>query len=186
MEGDDQSQSLYDDGVKFLPTPSHGGRLDQIQLGATVHAISTHALTWRATASGFQQIDCGSISTHALTWRATLPSFTFVPDASISTHALTWRATLAYPILSSRIHISTHALTWRATICPDCLAEQRKISTHALTWRATCRCRRPSAGLRFLPTPSHGGRLKHTSILPHFCYFYPRPHMEGDAVFGVT
>ena len=55
------------------------------------------------------------------------------------------------------------------------------ISTHALTWRATCHCRRPSAGLKFLPTPSHGGRpFGDCRINIAIRNFYPRPHMEGD------
>ena len=55
------------------------------------------------------------------------------------------------------------------------------ISTHALTWRAT----KPRS-LRiffqaFLPTPSHGGRHLRQAPGSIARYFYPRPHMEGDA-----
>ena len=33
---------------------------------------------------------------------------------------------------------------------------------------------------KFLPTPSHGGRLALHKVRPLLLHFYPRPHMEGD------
>ena len=60
-------------------------------------------------------------------------------------------------------------------------ADYTKISTHALTWRATKRHPPPPHAKIFLPTPSHGGRLKYTPRQPNDKYFYPRPHMEGDS-----
>ena len=39
-------------------------------------------------------------------------------------------------------------------------------------------------GLKFLPTPSHGGRPKGLKPSSSSIYFYPRPHMEGDAQIG--
>ena len=61
-----------------------------------------------------------------------------------------------------------------------------KISTHALTWRATRGLydRQPLA-TRFLPTPSHGGRLIRLKAQNKHLYFYPRPHMEGDDRLGI-
>ncbi len=79
----------------------------------------------------------------------------------------------------------------------------RIISTHALTWRATpAECTAPQSpwnfyprphmegdgypryiflgSLRFLPTPSHGGRQRQWSFPLPLSNFYPRPHMEGD------
>ena len=58
--------------------------------------------------------------------------------------------------------ISTHALTWRATETAAAVPAPPGISTHALTWRATSRSARALA--------ANGGD------------FYPRPHMEGDAL----
>ena len=89
-----------------------------------------------------QGVGLAAISTHALTWRATVAQEVnvlaklFLPTPShggrqyrqrlserhrrISTHALTWRATLLREILrGSPLGISTHALTWRATPPPS-------------------------------------------------------------------
>ena len=56
------------------------------------------------------------------------------------------------------------------------------ISTHALTWRATSACRLEILSwVRFLPTPSHGGRPPFPPYqIETGRHFYPRPHMEGD------
>ena len=59
------------------------------------------------------------ISTHALTWRATAHIILIGPIDVISTHALTWRATRAALVEKDKILISTHALTWRATSAPN-------------------------------------------------------------------
>ena len=55
------------------------------------------------------------------------------------------------------------------------------ISTHALTWRATYLDKQKLLMALFLPTPSHGGRLRMAAKLSIVTAdFYPRPHMEGD------
>ena len=54
------------------------------------------------------------------------------------------------------------------------------ISTHALTWRATPACQVDIIVLKFLPTPSHGGRPFNSPASSQILHFYPRPHMEGD------
>ena len=100
--------------------------------------ISTHALTWSATALIRKQQLSHFISTHALTWSATMRGMLSEPSMVISTHALTWSATmtmclqsdwflfqlthsrgvrqLQFGIFAMRMGISTHALTWSATI----------------------------------------------------------------------
>ena len=55
--------------------------------------ISTHALTWSATARAGSHRQRREISTHALTWSATIPRHSADFSAFISTHALTWSAT---------------------------------------------------------------------------------------------
>ena len=57
--------------------------------------ISTHALTWSATALIRKQQLSHFISTHALTWSATMRGMLSEPSMVISTHALTWSATVA-------------------------------------------------------------------------------------------
>ena len=99
--------------------------------------------------------------------------------------------------------ISIHALTWRATTVAMALDLDWGISIHALTWRATGSVGSVNVIVRFLSTPSHGGRPFHQhfnssshtisihaltwratgGVLPGckgFFDFYPRPHMEGD------
>ena len=55
--------------------------------------ISTHALTWSATAQYHHGQRITVISTHALTWSATDSISAQSWHKSISTHALTWSAT---------------------------------------------------------------------------------------------
>ena len=94
MEGDAALDSVSGGKIRFLPTPSHGGRLDKMRGWAVGDRISTHALTWRATVSDSRQHHPPAISTHALTWRATCRARRLaVKQRLISTHALTWRAT---------------------------------------------------------------------------------------------
>ena len=50
MEGD-QTDFINCVAWEFLPTPSHGGRRDHLHAGGHKVDISTHALTWRATAT---------------------------------------------------------------------------------------------------------------------------------------
>ena len=67
---------------KFLPTPSHGGRHGNLQQVDLADVISTHALTWRATSPGRENQQNAEISTHALTWRATSAAVIFALTAA--------------------------------------------------------------------------------------------------------
>ena len=58
------------------------------QVARLGHAISTHALTWRATITVISTERSLGISTHALTWRATNVLLYVNPCNVISTHAL--------------------------------------------------------------------------------------------------
>ena len=164
-------------------------------------AISTHALTWRATSQEPRGAGNGDISTHALTWRATFVVsvsvfyHTFLPTPShggrrpalraacrtgqISTHALTWRATGPAGPQGEPGPISTHALTWRATGPAGPQGEPGPISTHALTWRATRLSSLRYIPFRFLPTPSHGGRLAPVFRVGVDVIFLPTPSHGG-------
>ena len=101
--------------------------------------------------------------------------------------------------------ISTHALTWRATSAgeppndrpPDFYPRphmEGDLCTLIYTPPTSQFLPTPSHGGRlrgagghvyhvppFLPTPSHGGRPFCASNSLWISYFYPRPHMEGDA-----
>ena len=125
----------------------------------------------------------------------------YLDSRYISTHALTWRATPAAPRWDKVVAISTHALTWRATFsrCRSntCtknfyprphmegdsanvfLPRLHHISTHALTWRATCQRHLYRPAGRFLPTPSHGGRLAPSAMSASKCVFLPTPSHGG-------
>ena len=72
MEGDVRQDRPLRALYRFLPTPSHGGRLAFSLHLCIISAISTHALTWRATLLSLEVRRHNRISTHALTWRATL------------------------------------------------------------------------------------------------------------------
>ena len=99
--------------------------------------ISTHALTWSATATDTVIENEHGISTHALTWSATPKWFTAVRFVPISTHALTWSATF---FQVPNYGIWGFQLTHSRGVRPDEELEKRKqetISTHALTWSAT-------------------------------------------------
>ena len=86
-------------------------------------------------------------------------------------------------ITPSVVLISTHALTWRATFLRTIKEILDKISTHALTWRATSSPHVSGRQKKFLPTPSHGGRLVVLDwAIFALVHFYPRPHMEGDVI----
>ena len=116
MEGDQWVCDEVDFRRGFLPTPSHGGR-------RIVHAVLCPMTTNfypRPHMEG--DCDhavlvpwINSISTHALTWRATAALPVDFVDLAISTHALTWRATFFKKSKKVYDYISTHALTWRAT-----------------------------------------------------------------------
>ena len=102
----------------FLPTPSHGGRLDHSLSAPSVQLfLPTPSHGGRPRTKAGQRMG-RQISTHALTWRATAhnpvfcPQFgdfyprphmegdsegiDFSPFLTISTHALTWRATTPF------------------------------------------------------------------------------------------
>ena len=77
------------------------------------------------------------ISTHALTWSATAARTNHAAHNKISTHALTWSATFAAVGAASR----ERNFNSRAHVERDPLPPERAycfvISTHALTWSAT-------------------------------------------------
>ena len=82
--------------------------------------ISTHALTWSATAYIYQKNCMINISTHALTWSATLSLFLFIRFLAISTHALTWSATLlSYALTPTNEFQLTHSRGVRRISIPD-------------------------------------------------------------------
>ena len=160
VEGDSSFSKLVCSLIRFLPTPSRGGRrygLVRFRRSATnfyprPHVegdadtesklrslqISTHALTWRATIEAMSKAGIKGISTHALTWRATGTTLPGGRLAKISTHALTWRATspLASAISWSNGFLPTPSRGGRQTLL-TLRALETAISTHALTWRAT-------------------------------------------------
>ena len=130
-----------------------------------------------------QGVGLAAISTHALTWRATVAQEVnvlaklFLPTPSHGGRQYRQR-------LSERHRrISTHALTWRATLLREILrGSPLGISTHALTWRATQQSYSVTKVIQFLPTPSHGGRPHQLGGNKRKQNFYPRPHMEGDRI----
>ena len=78
--------------------------------------ISTHALTWSATALIRKQQLSHFISTHALTWSATVT---------------VWDIRNAYGNFNSRTHVECDYKSFTAA------TKKEAISTHALTWSAT-------------------------------------------------
>ena len=171
--------------VRFLSTPSRGGRQDGEGHILNAAGISIHALTWRATLARVWRLSVVGISIHALTWRATQYYVTVSNSGYISIHALTWRATQGggqspyppsyfYPrphvegdrmyligLARLRIFLSTPSRGGRRS-SSRIKKLQLRISIHALTWRATCPLR---------------------CLLSLDADFYPRPHVEGDMVF---
>ena len=144
--------------------------------------ISTHALTWSATAQNpffpanrpdFNSRTHVECDTRTAIFAVTLPAFQLTHSRGvrrwivivlptvmpISTHALTWSATFGFLFDIFRHAISTHALTWSATQKRCGRRTTCRISTHALTWSAT---RRKWAALfpnTFQLTHSRGVRL---------------------------
>ena len=173
------------------------------QQRAVSGAISTHALTWRATCTAAGWADsivflptpshggrlkrsfsscfaCSFLPTPSHGGRRQTTS-SWQRTTSISTHALTWRATIVLKSGIPHLTISTHALTWRATCAGYTSLAHNPISTHALTWRATNTTIMPIArmiisthALTWRATATRGGDV------PEQYNFYPRPHMEGD------
>ena len=125
-------------------------------------------------------LDLIAISTHALTWRATKGSGLFHCPCRISTHALTWRATSTILKFSARIFYFYPRPHMEGDAKKALSRKELAISTHALTWRATESGEFVADSSQFLPTPSHGGRLATVDFSNDFEDFYPRPHMEGD------
>ena len=161
MEGDYRFSINQRHSRKFLPTPSHGGRqAGNLILGQEIQFLPTPSHGGRP---------------HSDTCLA-LSSTDFYPRPHME-------GDLPQGLLSLWLQISTHALTWRATFWP------LYISARLFSFLPT-----PSHGGRlrgagghvyhvppFLPTPSHGGRPFCASNSLWISYFYPRPHMEGDA-----
>ena len=124
--------------ILFQLTRSRGARRYARLPLAVLLRISTHALTWSATA-----VFCGAknvplISTHALTWSATRGGRCAQPTPEyFNSRAHVERDGLSIAFSKKPLQISTHALTWSATSCCAYSIKIRKISTHALTWSAT-------------------------------------------------
>ena len=164
--------------------------------------ISTHALTWSATARAGSHRQRREISTHALTWSATIPRHSADFSAFISTHALTWSAT-GYVAganrqnknFNSRAHVERDVFPtsannyWshfnsRAHVERDASAIQPSqyqiISTHALTWSATCMNTMRNANFAFQLTRSRGARRRAGENSRRILHFNSRAHVERD------
>ncbi len=115
MEGDIKERYEGTLEAAFLPTPSHGGRRLSFRPLLSYLTISTHALTWRATAGvrPYKLLDV--ISTHALTWRATYCAPLSVCAQRDFYPRPHMEGDLWCVISPAARDISTHALTWRAT-----------------------------------------------------------------------
>ena len=135
--GRPRASSTHASKTEFLPTPSRRGRrfLCLLMIGYSDFyprprvegdvfipnfsfpevAISTHALTWRATVSGSRQHHPPAISTHALTWRATCRPFSWVAPIRNFYPRPHMEGDLFCKSVPYWVYISTHALTWRAT-----------------------------------------------------------------------
>ena len=189
--------------MDFYPRPHMEGDASPLNLDL-VKDISTHALTWRATTLIFDDRGVDRISTHALTWRATCAdgaktkgANNFYPrphmegDLSNSLICTVRRYFYprphmegdgqrgAYPQRGGDFYPRPHMEGDIINLYSSCFTV---ISTHALTWRATASSAKiVSCSTTFLPTPSHGGRHVFLRVCYIPYYFYPRPHMEGDA-----
>ena len=165
----------------FLPTPSHGGRQSKLKgLADEAGFLPTPSHGGRR---GRSHDSSGSRNFYPRPhMEGDIRIRQSVQHRPISTHALTWRATRA---LFGRQLGAGH-------FYPRPHMEGDRIPLHNL-----------SAGIQFLPTPSHGGR---PLVLPttwttfristhaltwratpirdwvesEIENFYPRPHMEGD------
>ena len=183
MEGDTVTSYGERYGFKFLPTPSHGGRLvidtnhlflDDFYPRPHMEGDLTVSLNVFLSWEFLPTPSHGGRRFSVAVDRGDGDNFYPRPhmEGDVFVYAQNYPFTHFYPrphmegdmILGRSFvveQISTHALTWRATLIGgnlDVLC--RKISTHALTWRATSgRWRWSYLRSRFLPTPSHGGRL---------------------------
>ena len=160
MEGDGAGKKQIRAGKDFYPRPHMEGDLADLPPMVDFKAISTHALTWRATiylrVPDIEGIGFLPTPSHGGRPKGSvfaLPLSNFYPRPHmegdpfkflsvdylrvISTHALTWRATNNSGRDLFDHKISTHALTWRATMWYNGGDNKNGISTHALTWRAT-------------------------------------------------
>ena len=157
------------------------GDADLIKIDLVVAVISTHALTWRATPRRSQEDRfCNyfyprpHMEGDGTTVTVNNLQDDFYPRPHMEGDFSRSHGWAQSPYFYPRPHMEGDLLGERRIVVqlnfyprphmegdPPCSASDCSvlISTHALTWRATeCHCRRPSAGLRFLPTPSHGGR----------------------------
>ena len=162
----------------FQLTHSRGVRLPDRFAGEWWY-ISTHALTWSATADSHCAGCFSGISTHALTWSATYAivhwneAVEFQLTHSRGVRRVFFNSVRDYANFNSRTHvecdyifwrirskstISTHALTWSATIWTILFGVASLISTHALTWSATQRNPHKNALHLFQLTHSRGVR----------------------------
>ena len=138
MEGDGAGKKQIRAGKDFYPRPHMEGDLADLPPMVDFKAISTHALTWRAT------IYLRVPDIEGIGFLPT-PSHGGRPKGSVFALPLS----NFYP----RPHMEGDPFKFLSV---DYL---RVISTHALTWRATCGITGETTKTEFLPTPSHGGRL---------------------------
>ena len=158
MEGDDMSCQGQTDVSLFQSTPSHGGRLMDLQGKHTRINVSIHALTWRATGSALSAVPI---------------SISFNPRPHMEGDILPFSSKRHVFRFNPRPHmegddestfiertrsVSIHALTWRATYLFTFKNHSPIVSIHALTWRATLQRAVTMITLKFQSTPSHGGR----------------------------
>ena len=149
---------------QFLPTPSHGGR--RIEYNTFYRCCNFYP---RPHMEGDSVAVCS-----AAKGRHFYPRPHMEGDYSARSRAC--RASDFYP----RPHMEGD------TTNPESKHNERGISTHALTWRATKIKTISVNALEFLPTPSHGGRPSNLHPGSNTRYFYPRPHMEGDAPIPIV
>ena len=159
MEGDAPgafSRTLRED---FYPRPHMEGDLRYIAV-CLGRRISTHALTWRATAHDRVEFCQDAISTHALTWRATASNTLwlfgrehFCPRPHMEGDLLTLDDVADYCDFYPRPHMEgdqrpQRTCQSRRDFYPRPHMEGDLRQSTAI-WSPT----------EFLPTPSHGGRL---------------------------
>ena len=181
MEGDSFQCGFGFFSGEFLPTPSHGGRPpppeqsggpwdfyprphmegDQPDLtGCCICAISTHALTWRAT-HGCNYISKGTKNFY--------PRPHMEGDQRARTVKQQCAAFLPTPSHGGRLlHGSRASLSHDFYPRPHMEGDTFPQRTHPGIFY-------------FYPRPHMEGDLSGNNNICHLPDFYPRPHMEGDA-----
>ena len=164
----------------FLPTPSTRRATLQVRRGGSGLPISTHALTWRATAPARFQL-CSSSNfyprPHMEGDRLDTRSYF---SRKISTHALTWRATsprrLSRAVCCNfypRPHMEGDAPA-RFQLCSSSNFYPRpRVEGDVLL------CENDTQKLKFLSTPSRRGRHAPRLLLGGYRAFLSTPSRRG-------